>query len=102
MFFNYPEERFYGEKTMKQLVQVQEVENEGLISLMGQRVTLFCGVYIYTGTLIGVNETFVKLKDAAIVYETGEFSSKTWKDAQKLPQDWYISANSVESFGVLK
>jgi hypothetical protein len=26
---------------------VTEVENEGLESLMGQRVTLFCGAYIY-------------------------------------------------------
>ena len=35
---------------MKDLVK--EVPNEGLESLIGQRVTLFCGVYIYTGTLV--------------------------------------------------
>ena len=27
-------------------LMVTEVENEGLDALMGQRVTLFCGVYI--------------------------------------------------------
>ena len=39
---------------MKQLVTVTEVENEGLDGLMGQRITLFCGNYIYTGDLVGV------------------------------------------------
>ena len=30
---------------------VQEVEGEGLVKLLGERVTLFCAKYIYTGTL---------------------------------------------------
>ena len=87
---------------MKQLVQVKEVEGEGLVGLMGQRVTLMCGVYFYTGELIGVNDTFVKLKDASVVFETGPFTTKTWQDAQKLPNDWYVQTSSIESFGILK
>ena len=83
-------------------VMVKEVENEGLEALMGQRVTLFCGVYIYTGKLVGVNQTCVKLEDAGIVYETGPFGEKTWKDMQPLPNDWYVATQSIESFGVLK
>ena len=58
--------------------------------------------YIYTGTLTGVNETCVLLTDAAIVYETGSFTEKNWKDAQKLPHDWYVQTASIESFGKLK
>lgn len=85
---------------MKRLVE--EVEGEGLLSLLGQRVTLFCSAYIYTGKLVGVNETCVKLTHASIVYETGELGDKTWKDAQKLPQDWYVQLTAVESFGILK
>jgi len=81
---------------------VKEVESEGLESLLGQTVTLFCGVYIYTGKLVGINETCVKLQDAAIVYETGDFATKTWKDAQPLPHDWYVTRQSIESFGLLK
>ena len=69
---------------------------------MDKRVTLFCGVYIYTGTLVGINTTCVKLKDAGIVYETGAFNSTLWKDMQKLPKDWYVTTNSIESFGELK
>lgn len=83
-------------------VLVNEVENEGLIGLMGKRVTLFCGVYIYTGKLVGVNDTCVKLQDAGIVYETGSFRDKKWKDYQSLPNDWYVTTQSIESFGELK
>jgi hypothetical protein len=82
---------------------VKEVENEGLESLMGQCVTLFCGVYIYAGTLVGVNSTCVKLDNAHIVYETGPFADAKFKDAQKLPgAAWYVKTQSVESFGVMK
>ena len=83
-------------------VLVNEVENEGLFALMGKRVTLFCGVYIYTGKLVGVNDTCVKLEDAGIVYETGPFSEKKWKDCQTLPKEWYVTTQSIESFGELK
>ena len=83
-------------------VLVNEVENEGLFALMGKRVTLFCGVYIYTGKLVGVNDTCVKLQDAGIVYETGSFSDKKWEDCQSLPNDWYVTTQSIESFGELK
>jgi hypothetical protein len=87
---------------MKVLHEIKEVENEGLLALIGQRVTLFCAVYIYTGKLVGVNESCVKLEDASIVYETGAFTTKDWKDAQKLPNEWYVSTKLIESFGVLK
>ena len=81
---------------------VTEVEGEGLIKLLGEKVTLFCGVYIYTGKLIGVNEDCVLLDGASIVYETGPFTDKAWKDAQKLPAQWYVQKGSIESFGILK
>ena len=87
---------------MKKLIQVQEVDGEGLESLMGQMVTLFCLNYIYHGKLIGVNTTFVKLEKASIVYATGAFTDKKFADAQGLPNDWYITTSTIESFGILK
>lgn len=81
---------------------VQEVSGEGLEKLLGERVTLFCANYIYTGTLTGVNETCVLLTDAAIVYETGPLQDKPWKDAQALPHEWYVKRGAIESFGKLK
>lgn len=81
---------------------VEEVSGEGLEKLMGERVTLYCLNYIYTGKLVGVNTTCVLLHEAAVVYETGSYSSKEWKDAQKLPREWYVQTSCIESFGVLK
>ncbi len=81
---------------------VQEVEGEGLVKLLGERVTLFCANYIYTGVLSGVNESCVLLTSAAVVYETGPFEDKKWKDAQELPAEWYVQVSAIESFGKLK
>ena len=75
---------------------------KGLTALLGERVTLFCVNYIYTGKLIGVNDDCVLLENAGIVYETGELNNKSWKDCQSLPNNWYVSTQSIESFGVLK
>lgn len=87
---------------MKQVVQVVEVSGEGLESLLGKRVTLFCVNYIYTGELQGVNDRFVKLSNAGIVYETGPLTTGGWKDMQPLPGEWYVQTASIESYGVLK
>lgn len=81
---------------------ITEVEGEGLVGLLGQRVTLYCMNYIYTGDLTGVNETCVLLTNAAIVYDTGPHGDSKWADAQPMPHDWYVQIASIESFGVLK
>ena len=79
-----------------------EEQGEGLVKLLGKRVTLFCANYIYTGDLVGVNDTCVLLENAGIVYETGELTSKDWTDMQNLPNSWYVTTQSIESFGELK
>lgn len=84
---------------MKKIV---EVNDEGLEGLMGEVVTLFCMNYFYTGKLIGVNATCVLLEDPKIVYDTGEWTSKDWADAQSLPNDTYVQISSIEAFGVMK
>jgi len=82
---------------------VKQVEGEGLESLLGQRVVLFCLNYIYDGILEGINETCVFLTEASVVYETGPFSSTGYKDAQKLhTAKWYVALSSIESYGVGK
>lgn len=83
---------------MKKIVQVTEVDGEGLVALLNKRVLVFCMNYIYTGELEGVNTSCILLKDASVVYETGAFTSKTFGDAQKIGS-LYIQTNSIESFG---
>lgn len=88
---------------MKKLVKVEEVDGEGLLALMGETITLFCLNYIYAGVLVGVNDTFIKLENAHIVYETGAFTDKKFKDAQKISKDvFYVTSSSIESYGITK
>ena len=87
---------------MKKLVKVEEIEGEGLLALIGQKITLFCLNYIYTGELEGVNQSCVLLKEAYVVYSTGSFESKDWSDAQRIGKQWYVQISAIESFGILK
>ena len=80
-------------------VKVVEVEGEGLIGLIGSEVLIMCFNYFYAGTLVGVNDTVVKLENCHIVYETGAFTDKKYKDAQKLADEFYIQLSAIESFG---
>jgi len=85
---------------MKIIQTAVEVSGEGLESLLGKKVLLFCANYLYTGKLIGVNATCIKLQDASIVYETGPFTDKMYKDVQPLHvKEWYVQTSAIESFG---
>lgn len=88
---------------MKKLVTVTEVDGEGLEALMGESVLLFGLNYIYAGTLSGVNDKFVQLENAKIVYETGSFEKSGYTDAQSLPgKVWYVQLSAIESYGAGK
>lgn len=90
------------QKVVIQEASINEEENEGLISLMGKTVTFFCMNYIYAGKLVGVNTKCIKLENAHIVYETGTYNDKKFKDAQKLNDVFYLQIDTIESFGELK
>jgi len=87
---------------MEKLVTTVETGESAFESLFGEVITIFCLNYIYTGKLIGVNDTCVLLQDPKIVYETGSFSDKDWSDAQSLPNELYVSYSCIESFGIVK
>ena len=82
--------------------RVVETTDGGFDAVLGEKITLFCGVYIYTGTLSGVNENHLELEDARLVYETGELSTGPWKDAQVLPSPWRVMMQGIESWGPAK
>jgi hypothetical protein len=81
-------------------IEVEMVDGEGLVALLGQRVLLLCANYFYEGVLEGVNETCVLLSDAGIVYETGKWDDASWGDRQQLPCEWYVQREAVESYGL--
>ncbi len=84
---------------MKKIVKCEEVEGEGLMALLGEKVLLLCANYFYAGTLTGVNEKCVLLSDAYIVYETGNWADAKWKDAQKIGDEFYVQTNAIEAYG---
>ena len=87
---------------MKKIMNVVETNKDAYEELLGEQVTFLCLNYIYHGELVGVNEETLLIKNPKIVYETGKFSDKKFKDAQSLCCDeFYIQKNAIESFGVL-
>ncbi len=85
---------------MKKLIE--DVNEDGLELLLGERVTFFCMNYFYVGKLIGVNDKYVLLEEPSIIYETGSFNENLWKDAQPLPNNIYVMLSCVEAFGLVK
>lgn len=88
---------------MKVIQTITEVEKEGLYALFGEKVILFCANYFYTGKLVGINKTCVKLEDPAIVYSTGAFTDKKYADEQAMgTKEHYVRLQFIESFGRAK
>ncbi len=84
---------------MKVTQKVVEVDNEGLESLLGTAVQVWCMNYIYAGTLAGVNEHDIKLENASVVYETGPLTGP-FKDAQSVgDMPLYVRIAAIESYG---
>ena len=86
---------------MKKIIEVTDAQ--GLDGLLGEQVLLLCSAYFYTGKLTGVNETFVELENPSIVYETGPWTERGYKDSQTLHvSKFFVQRAAIESFGVSK
>ena len=70
---------------MLKLIEVDK-DSEGLKGLIGEKVTLLCANYFYAGKLVGVNDSYVKLENASIVYETGAWDTKTYQSINIHPR----------------
>jgi hypothetical protein len=81
---------------MKRLVET--VDSDGFDTLLGKKIVVWCMNYFYSGKLIGVNEQFIQLDDACVVYETGELTAKNFKDAQPLPHTCFVRTSAIESY----
>lgn len=79
-------------------IPVVEVPNEGLNAFLNKTITVWCLDFIRHGTLVGINDTFIKLNDASIVYETGDLTKNTFKDAQKTSGPIYVMKQAICHF----
>jgi len=85
---------------MKRLIEDDSAS--GFDTMLGEKICLFCGVYFYTGELVGVNSDHLELKSPKLIYETGELSTGGWKNAQDLPSPWRVMLQGIESWGPAK
>ena len=69
---------------MKKIV-IETEEKESLEGLLGERVTIFACRYIYTGELVGIDETSIKLSNCGIVYENvNSHQSKRYSNQKRI------------------
>jgi len=81
-----------------------EKSETALAELIGDDVTLFCVNYFYHGKLAAINDVFVTLQDAAIIYDTGSWPdgedvNNEYADAQRIGGDINVCIAAVEAFG---
>lgn len=86
------------EKIKDQVTEGEIKPINELDDLIGRKYAFWCARYIYFGEVKAVNSTWVTLKKAGIVYETGELNSKTPTDLQEAPKDIQVLWSGVESF----
>ena len=82
---------------MKVLTKVTEIEGEGLPSLLGKKVMLRTVGFTYSGVLIGVNDTCVKLEQPATVFDTDKGNVPSDFSPMKWPV-WYVQLGALEGF----
>jgi hypothetical protein len=89
------------EKVVEQVIEERNeiVEVEGGMDLLLEKKVLILCNYFYYGTLTGINAKYIELSDPGIVYESGSWSDKNWKDLQLLPtKKIFINLDSIESY----
>lgn len=93
------------ELTDEQLEKIRPIvgdeikEINSLDELVGEKYAFQCARYIYFGRVISVSASHLVLKEAAIVYDTGELDSKRASDIQILPfKTVNLMRQSIESF----
>jgi hypothetical protein len=100
-------------KTPKKIEKVVEVVTEsvdtvvdvegGYITMLDKEVYVICTSYAYTGTLSGVNNTFLEISNPSIVYDSGPWTAKKFSDVQALPtKKVVIQLSQIESTFVLE
>lgn len=90
------------EKVVENTTEIVDVEG-GFITLLDTEVYVQCTSYAYTGKLSGVNHTFIELSEPSLVYETGSWTDKKWKNAERLPcEKIVLLVSQIESAFTVK
>lgn len=84
---------------MKKIIQVTEVENEGLEAFLNKKIFVVCRSYFYAGILTGINSECILIEDARFVLQSGSFEGSKFDESEKVKGGKiYVSKNAIESF----
>jgi hypothetical protein len=78
--------------------RIVETKEGGFEAMLGEKIQVWCMIYIYAGTLVGINDDHIELRDARVVYETGPLQDTNWKDAQPTKGTLRIMKQAIESW----
>lgn len=81
-------------------IEVKEIEN--MQDLVGETYLFQCARYIYHGKVKSVTPTYIELKNAGVVFDTGDYSSSSPQDRQSLPKNVFVMRQSIEAFYKMK
>jgi len=73
-----------------------------LQSYLNKKIVIYCCRYIYTGTVISIDDFSLRLKDGGIIYETGSHNADNWESFEAIKKDHCVALQSIESFGEFK
>jgi len=73
-------------------------EINSMEDLVGEIYCFQCARYIYHGEVSAVNSDYITLKNAGVVFDTGDYNATEADDAQKLPNGVKVLRQSIESF----
>jgi len=91
------------QKIKEQLVEDIELkEINSMEDLIGETYLFQCARYIYHGEVKAVNSDYITLKNASVVFNTGDYSNDEAEDKQSLPNGVSVLRVSIESFYKLK
>jgi hypothetical protein len=97
---NISEETY--EAIKDQLTEGEQKEITSMEELVGETYLFQCARYIYHGEVSFVNNDYITLKNASVVFNTGDYDDKEADDMQKLPKGVNITRASIEAFYKLK
>lgn len=86
------------EKIKDQLAKDDIKEIESMDDLVGETYLFQCARYIYHGEIKRVTHTYIELKDASVVFNTGDYSESEAEDKQSLPNGVKVMRQSIETF----
>ena len=87
-----------GEKVLQPVQRGGNGFEEALMSLTGEYVWLWAINYVYAGILVDCSSTDVRLEEATLVLESGEFKNNDFKEFEVLPFPVHVRTAAIESF----